>query len=106
MITPQKKKTLRSFDDPPEAAPETEVVEAVTEVAEEVPAAEPEGETATISATILGDQAVNPGDTITLEVVEASTDDGTVTVKYKKPAAKGIAAGAREFDQMPAKEMI
>ncbi len=54
------------------------------------------GNTATLSATILGGKKVNPGDTVRLEVVSVSDDDGTVTVRYSQP---NMSDAAMEFDK-------
>lgn len=92
----ESKKTAYEFDEKPAEMEELEEVEAET----------PEGETATLSLALLGGQQVKPGDTIRLEVVESSADDGTVTVKYAKPAPKGEMGMAAEFDKPPMKGMV
>lgn len=73
-------------------APEVEMAEA-----SEVEA--PAGETATLSLDMLGGKSVNPGDTVSLEVVEVSPDDGTVTVKYRNPKTGGIAKASAAFNE-------
>jgi hypothetical protein len=97
----ERKKSSYAHDDVVEPEIETE------EVAEA--ASEPEGDTATISLSILGGQSVSPGDTVRLEVVESSADDGTVTLRYRKPdSKKGVDKAASEFEQLdqPMKGMV
>jgi hypothetical protein len=93
----ERKKTTYAHDDVMEPEVGTE------EVAEA--ASEPAGDTATISLSILGGQSVSPGDTVRLEVVESSADDGTVTLRYRKPESKGVAKAAAEFEE-PMKGMV
>lgn len=93
----ERKKTTYTHDDVMEPEVETE------EVAEE--ASEPAGDTVTISSSFLGGRSVNSGDRITVEVVESSTDDGTVTIRYPKPESKGVAKAAAEFEE-PMKGMV
>lgn len=71
------------------------------EMEEEVAAPAPEGETAVISMEMLGGQKVAPGQTIRLEVVSASDEDGTVVVRYPQTKASkgGIAEAAAVFDE-------
>lgn len=59
----------------------------------------PAAETATLSLEMLGGQKVSPGDTVRLEVVEVSDEDGTVTVKYSNPKNGGIAKAAAVFNE-------
>lgn len=59
-------------------------------------------ESATIPTSLLGGQAVSPGDVVRLEVVSLDEENGLVNVKYAKPKAEpkklGVEALAAEFD--------
>jgi hypothetical protein len=102
----ERKKAV-AFDDvemPEEVSPNAEGIdnEAVDSV-EAVEAVEPEpaGETATLGIEMLGGQKVGPGDTVKLEVVSVSDEDGTVTVKYSNPKPGGIAKASAAFNEGP-----
>lgn len=101
MIT--KKGKTHAFDDavedeammtegaPKEGAPEKMVAsETETESAGE--------ETGTLSLEMFGGK-VNPGDVVSLEVVDVDPDSGTLSVKYRNPAAKGIKKAVAAFDE-------
>lgn len=69
------------------------------EIVDATEGVESAGETATLSLEMLGGQKVSPGDTVRLEVVEVSDEDGTVTVKYATPKTGGIAKAAAAFNE-------
>lgn len=104
---PIERKSRYEFDDPLEeesideveaVTPEGDMVAKVEEDEIEMPKKDEsaDGETATLSLSLLGGQSVKPGDVIRLEVVESSEDDGTVTVKYRRP---GASETVMEFDK-------
>lgn len=85
-----------AFDEVEES---TEIEAEPMPVEAEVESHEPAAETATLSLEMLGGQKVSPGDTVRLEVVEVSDEDGTVTVKYSNPKNGGIAKAAAVFNE-------
>jgi hypothetical protein len=81
----------------PGEQPEMEMEEAVAPEAEE-----PSDGAVQIPSSIVGDQPVNPGDVLRLEVVSVDSENGVINVKYSKPAATskklGTEALASAFD--------
>ncbi len=59
-----------------------------------------ESETCTIPISALGGRTPKPGETVRLQVVDVSEEDGTFTAKYAEGAkGAGIAKAASAFDE-------